>query len=196
SEIDADKDVTLEEVDAAKDADVQGMLEESQAQVYHIDLGNADKVLKVVTAAATTITAAPITAAIITAAPSVARRKKGVVIRDPKETVIISIFASSKPNNFSDDFLLTTLKAMFEKPDVEAQVWKNQSGIHGLAKVKSWKLLILWSSHHNFYNYSDDLAGRKKTYCCWYKLKLLDNAADSRLRLLEQSVAVDVKMKK
>nr|GEW51230.1 putative ribonuclease H-like domain-containing protein [Tanacetum cinerariifolium] len=28
-------------------------------------------------------------------------------------------FASSKPSNFSDDFLLTTLKAMFEKPDVE-----------------------------------------------------------------------------
>nr|GEW52931.1 reverse transcriptase domain-containing protein [Tanacetum cinerariifolium] len=35
-----------------------------------------------------------------------------------------------------------------------------------------------------------------KTYCCWNKLKLLDNAADSRLRLLEQSVAVDDKMKK
>nr|GFC99580.1 hypothetical protein [Tanacetum cinerariifolium] len=35
-----------------------------------------------------------------------------------------------------------------------------------------------------------------KTYCCWKKLKLLDNAADSRLRLLEQSVAVDDKMKK
>nr|GFA81374.1 hypothetical protein [Tanacetum cinerariifolium] len=35
-----------------------------------------------------------------------------------------------------------------------------------------------------------------KTYCCWYKLKLLDNAIDSRLRLLEQSAAVDDKMKK
>nr|GFA27888.1 hypothetical protein [Tanacetum cinerariifolium] len=30
-------------------------------------------------------------------------------------------FTSSKPKNFSDDFLLTTLKAMFEKLDVEAQ---------------------------------------------------------------------------
>nr|GEX31015.1 hypothetical protein [Tanacetum cinerariifolium] len=58
-------------------------------------------------------------------------------------------FASSKPKNFSDDFLLTTLKAVFEKPDVKAQ-----------------------------------------TYCCWYKLMLLDNAADLRLRLLEQSVDV------
>nr|GFA28383.1 hypothetical protein [Tanacetum cinerariifolium] len=34
-------------------------------------------------------------------------------------------FASSKPKNFSDNFLLTTLTYMFEKPDVEAQVWKN-----------------------------------------------------------------------
>nr|GEW63935.1 hypothetical protein [Tanacetum cinerariifolium] len=31
-------------------------------------------------------------------------------------------FASSKPKNFSDDFLLTTLTYMFEKPDVQAQV--------------------------------------------------------------------------
>nr|GEV30590.1 hypothetical protein [Tanacetum cinerariifolium] len=35
-----------------------------------------------------------------------------------------------------------------------------------------------------------------KTYCCWYKLKLLDNAADSRLRLLEESAVVDDNMKK
>nr|GFD09674.1 hypothetical protein [Tanacetum cinerariifolium] len=50
-------------------------------------------------------------------------------------------YASSKPNNFSDDFLLSTLKEIFEKPNVEAHIWKNQRGIHGLAKVKSWKLL-------------------------------------------------------
>nr|GEX02818.1 hypothetical protein [Tanacetum cinerariifolium] len=35
-----------------------------------------------------------------------------------------------------------------------------------------------------------------KTYCCWYKLLLLDNAANSRLRLLKQSANVDDKMKK
>nr|GFB80645.1 hypothetical protein [Tanacetum cinerariifolium] len=33
-------------------------------------------------------------------------------------------FSSSKPKNFSDDFLLNILKTMFEKPNVEAQVWK------------------------------------------------------------------------
>nr|GFC71490.1 hypothetical protein [Tanacetum cinerariifolium] len=35
-----------------------------------------------------------------------------------------------------------------------------------------------------------------KIYSCRYKLKLLDNAADSRLRLIEQSAAADEKMKK
>nr|GEX46113.1 hypothetical protein [Tanacetum cinerariifolium] len=50
-------------------------------------------------------------------------------------------FSTSKPNNFSDDFLLTTLGAMFERPDGQAQVRKNQRIVHGQAKVKSWKLL-------------------------------------------------------
>nr|GEX87181.1 hypothetical protein [Tanacetum cinerariifolium] len=31
-------------------------------------------------------------------------------------------FTSTKPKNFSDDFLLITLKAMFEKPDIQAQI--------------------------------------------------------------------------
>nr|GFA74376.1 hypothetical protein [Tanacetum cinerariifolium] len=43
-------------------------------------------------------------------------------------------FSSSKPKNFSDDFLLTTPIYMFEKPDVQAQVWKNQKSVHGLTK--------------------------------------------------------------
>nr|GEY46611.1 retrovirus-related Pol polyprotein from transposon TNT 1-94 [Tanacetum cinerariifolium] len=44
-------------------------------------------------------------------------------------------FQSSKPKNFSDDFLLNTLKIMFEKPN---------------------------SSHHNTHNYSDDSASGKE----------------------------------
>nr|GEU47532.1 hypothetical protein [Tanacetum cinerariifolium] len=50
-------------------------------------------------------------------------------------------FATTKPKNFFDDFLLITLGAMFEKPDLQAQIWKNQRSVHGQAKVKSWKLL-------------------------------------------------------
>nr|GEZ74219.1 hypothetical protein [Tanacetum cinerariifolium] len=51
ADLDAYKDVTLEEVEVEKnvevekDADVQGRLEKSQAKVYHIDLEHADKVL-------------------------------------------------------------------------------------------------------------------------------------------------------
>nr|GFA16584.1 hypothetical protein [Tanacetum cinerariifolium] len=56
-------------------------------------------------------------------------------------SVVKERFSTSKPNNFSDDFLLTTLEAMFERPDGQAQVWKNQRTVHGQAKVKIWKLL-------------------------------------------------------
>nr|GEV86243.1 ribonuclease H-like domain-containing protein [Tanacetum cinerariifolium] len=50
-------------------------------------------------------------------------------------------FSTSKPNNFSDDFLLTTLKAMFGRPDRQDQVWINQRSVHGHEKVNIWKLL-------------------------------------------------------
>nr|GEX27134.1 hypothetical protein [Tanacetum cinerariifolium] len=37
----------------------------------------------------------------------------------------------------SDDFLLTTLRAMFGRPDGQDQVWMNQRSVHGQARVKS-----------------------------------------------------------
>nr|GEV43718.1 hypothetical protein [Tanacetum cinerariifolium] len=46
-------------------------------------------------------------------------------------------FSTSKPNNFSDDYLLSTLRAMFERPDGQDQVWKSQRSVHGQARVKS-----------------------------------------------------------
>nr|GFC84885.1 hypothetical protein [Tanacetum cinerariifolium] len=96
ADIDADVDVTLKDV--AKDvqhaeikesADVQGREAESQAQIYQINLEHADKVL-IIAASATITAAAPqltnAAAPTLTTAPSAARRRKGVVIRDPKET--------------------------------------------------------------------------------------------------------------
>nr|GEX09838.1 retrovirus-related Pol polyprotein from transposon TNT 1-94 [Tanacetum cinerariifolium] len=56
-------------------------------------------------------------------------------------SIVKERFSTSKPNNFSDDFLLTTLKAMFRRPDGQDQVWMSQRSVHGQAKVKSWKLL-------------------------------------------------------
>nr|GFC63399.1 hypothetical protein [Tanacetum cinerariifolium] len=51
------------------------------------------------------------------------------------------LFSTSKPNNFSDEYLLTTLKTMFGRPDGQDNVWKSQRSVHGQALVKSWKLL-------------------------------------------------------
>nr|GEV09140.1 hypothetical protein [Tanacetum cinerariifolium] len=50
-------------------------------------------------------------------------------------------FSTAMPKNFTDDFLLITLGAMFEKPDIHAQICKNERNVHGQAKVKSWNLV-------------------------------------------------------
>nr|GEZ04230.1 hypothetical protein [Tanacetum cinerariifolium] len=121
-EVEVKKDAKIEE-----NADVQGRQAVSQSQIYKIDLEHADKVLsmhddeldpvelkevvevvtiaklmiKVDTVASATITAAttPITDATISAAPSAAKRRKGVVIRDPEETATPSIIIHSKPKS-------------------------------------------------------------------------------------------------
>nr|GEU44061.1 xylulose kinase-1 [Tanacetum cinerariifolium] len=51
------------------------------------------------------------------------------------------IFSTTKPKNFSDDFLLVILGSMFEKLDIHAQIWKTQRNVHGPVMVKGWKLL-------------------------------------------------------
>nr|GEW16988.1 hypothetical protein [Tanacetum cinerariifolium] len=133
--MDADVDVTLKDVvDIAKEVvvdveikestDVQGRQVESQAQIYQIDLEQADKVLslqddelepvelkevvkvvttakimtEVVTTGSATITAADtlITTVALTVALSAARRRKRVVIRDPEETARPSIIIHFK----------------------------------------------------------------------------------------------------
>nr|GEY10219.1 hypothetical protein [Tanacetum cinerariifolium] len=107
-------------------------------------------------------------------------------------------FASTKPKNFSDDFLLRTLGAMFEKPDIQAQIWKNQRSVHGQAKVKSRKLLesrgvqiitftttqliLLVERRYPLTSFRVDAAEDFKEnmlsdYCCQVKLTLLINAA-------------------
>nr|GEW48025.1 hypothetical protein [Tanacetum cinerariifolium] len=118
-ELDAEEDVTLEEVDVkvTKDADVQGRLEESQAKIYHLDLEHANKVLsmqetdeaepaeveevievviaaklmtEVVTTATTTIIAALVPKA------SAPRRRRGVIIQDPEEAATASEIVQSE----------------------------------------------------------------------------------------------------
>nr|GFD36662.1 hypothetical protein [Tanacetum cinerariifolium] len=45
-------------------------------------------------------------------------------------------FSTSKPTNFADEYLLLTLKIMFEEPDGQDAIWRNQKSVHGLALVK------------------------------------------------------------
>nr|GFA52958.1 hypothetical protein [Tanacetum cinerariifolium] len=56
-------------------------------------------------------------------------------------------FSTSKPSNFSDDYLLATLKTMFEKPNGQDAVWKSQNSVYGQALVKGWKLLTSCGVH-------------------------------------------------
>nr|GFB94505.1 hypothetical protein [Tanacetum cinerariifolium] len=56
-------------------------------------------------------------------------------------------FTTSKPTNFSDECLLLTLRIMFEEPDEQDAIWRNQKSVHGLALVKRWKLLTSCSVH-------------------------------------------------
>nr|GEW43865.1 hypothetical protein [Tanacetum cinerariifolium] len=43
-------------------------------------------------------------------------------------------FEKTKPKNYTADYLLKNLKTMFEQPDVEASVWRDQKGRYELAK--------------------------------------------------------------
>nr|GEV64835.1 hypothetical protein [Tanacetum cinerariifolium] len=87
AELDANKDITLESIDA-KDTNVQGRLDESQAKVYHLDLEHAKKVL--ITTTATTISATQVHKA------SAPRRRKGVVIHYPEEITIATVIMHSE----------------------------------------------------------------------------------------------------
>nr|GEW60292.1 hypothetical protein [Tanacetum cinerariifolium] len=47
--------------------------------------------------------------------------------------IVKNRFSTSKPTKFLDEYMLLTLKTMFEKPDEQDAVWKNQRSVHGLA---------------------------------------------------------------
>nr|GFD21784.1 hypothetical protein [Tanacetum cinerariifolium] len=50
--------------------------------------------------------------------------------------IMRDIFSTSKPTNFSDEYLLLTLKTMFEEPNRQDVIWRNQKSVHGLALVR------------------------------------------------------------
>nr|GEY83839.1 hypothetical protein [Tanacetum cinerariifolium] len=56
-------------------------------------------------------------------------------------------FSTSKPTNFSDDYLLSTLKTIFEETDGQDAIWRNQQTVYGQALVKSLKFLTSCGVH-------------------------------------------------
>nr|GEV74500.1 hypothetical protein [Tanacetum cinerariifolium] len=149
--IDADEDVTLKDV-AAVAKEVLSMqddeLELTELQEVVEVVTTAKLMTKVVTAASATITTptTPITAAIITAAPSAARKRKVVVIRDPEEIAALSIIIHTKPKSKDkgkgimveepkslkkqaqieqDEAYAREYQSLKRKPQIEAQARKN-----------------------------------------------------------------------
>nr|GEV33169.1 hypothetical protein [Tanacetum cinerariifolium] len=102
--MDADEDVTLKDVATLeKDAEVLSMqddeLEPAELKEVVKVVTTAKLMTKLVTAAAATITVVATTAPTLTTAPSAARRRKGVVIRDLEETATPSTIIHSEPKS-------------------------------------------------------------------------------------------------
>nr|GEY25479.1 hypothetical protein [Tanacetum cinerariifolium] len=105
-------------------------------------------------------------------------------------------FSTSKPTNFTNDYLLVTLKNMFEKTDaqdnmfektdVQDVIWRSQQTEHGQALVKSWKLLTSCGVHIiTFTTTMFVLLVEKKYLLSRFTLEQLVNVA--RLQVEEES---------
>nr|GEX96725.1 hypothetical protein [Tanacetum cinerariifolium] len=76
----------------------------------------------------------------------------------------------------------------FDREDLEISSLEKSKRRSWFSKSQNPDIVrVLWSAYHNIHYYTNDLASREKvsfdkTYCCWCKLMLLDNAADSRLQ--------------
>nr|GFB66925.1 hypothetical protein [Tanacetum cinerariifolium] len=105
-------------VDQEKDAEVEGRHADKQAEIYNIDL---DHSLKVVAASTPIPAAKPKTLKIAATAPAVSiRRRKGVVIRDPKEELHTNIPAKTPTvKDKGKGILIEDPKPMKKKDQVE-----------------------------------------------------------------------------
>nr|GEZ84410.1 hypothetical protein [Tanacetum cinerariifolium] len=103
--------------DQEKDAEVEGRHADKQAEIYNIDLDHSSKVV----AASTPIPASKSKTLTITAAPAVStRRRKGVVIRDPKEELPSEAPAKTpKVKDKGKGILIEALKPIKKKDQIE-----------------------------------------------------------------------------
>nr|GEX97527.1 ribonuclease H-like domain-containing protein [Tanacetum cinerariifolium] len=130
-----DEDKKVEEAKVDESAQVQGRQAESQAKIYKIDMDHASKVLSmqedepaevqevvdVVTTANHKIPAVTITVVPIKVAAAPSRRKKGVVIRDPKEESTTSsiISTETKSKDKGKGIMVEEPKPLKKKQQIE-----------------------------------------------------------------------------
>nr|GFB41694.1 hypothetical protein [Tanacetum cinerariifolium] len=116
-ELDADKDVTLEDIndEVAMDADDTDEAEPAEVKEV-IEVVTAAKLMtEIVTTVATTINAAQVPKA------SALRRRRGVVIQDPEETAIASVIVHSKvkSKDKGKGILIEEPKLLKRQPQIE-----------------------------------------------------------------------------
>nr|GEY69545.1 reverse transcriptase domain-containing protein [Tanacetum cinerariifolium]GEY91121.1 reverse transcriptase domain-containing protein [Tanacetum cinerariifolium] len=195
ADLDADKDVTLKEVDASKDAEVEKNADVQPAELQEVTevVTTAKLMTKVVTAATTTITAAP----------SAARKRKGKtkewleeeeskalkrktksfeekVVKKQKldeEVEELKKHLQIVPNDDDDVYMEATPLAL--------KVLIVDYEIHSENNKPYYKIIRADGSHQLFLSFLSLLRNFDRE-----DLELLDDAADIKLRLLEQSVDV------
>nr|GEZ05347.1 hypothetical protein [Tanacetum cinerariifolium] len=113
--LDADKDVTIVDVDEI-DADIQERMAESQAKPAEVE-----EVLEVVITAKLITEVATIAAPITTTAqvpkPSALRKRRGVVIQDPRETAatLVIVYSEDKSKDKGKGILIEEPKPLKRK---------------------------------------------------------------------------------
>nr|GEX05191.1 hypothetical protein [Tanacetum cinerariifolium] len=196
ADIDADKDVTLEEV-AVKDAEDEDYAR--QLKVEHNKNINWDDMIEQVKEKGKQDNAVLRYQALKRKPQTEAHTRKNMI-------VYLKNMAGFKMDYFKgmsyDDIRLIFEKyfnlnvAFLEKPkeqleEEESRALKRKTKSSEEQRVKMQKLDEKVDAVEDFKeNMLRDYCCWLKTYCCLCKLKLLDDAADIKLRLLEQSAAV------
>nr|GEY51735.1 reverse transcriptase domain-containing protein [Tanacetum cinerariifolium] len=196
AELDADKDVTLVDVDAKvkMDTTIQGRMAESQAKAYNLDLKHSkqvlsmqdthgaepaqvEEVLDVVTAAKlmteVVTTATPITTVAQVLKASAPRKRRRVVIQDPKETAAASVIVHTEN-------------------DAIDQVKRSEKQDHTVMRYQALKKKIMTEAHErkNMMIYLKNMVGFKMNFfkgMAYNEIRsLFDNNYNSNQAFLER----------
>nr|GEU36085.1 ribonuclease H-like domain-containing protein [Tanacetum cinerariifolium] len=134
AELDADEDVTLEEVaeEETKDADETDEAEPPKVEEVIEVVTTTMLMIEVVTTTATTTTAATTITAVLVPKASAPRRRRGVIIQDPEEAAPASEIVQSEDNvadqvkrKERQDNTFMRYQALKRKPVTKAQARKN-----------------------------------------------------------------------